>query len=77
MGFSYQVIVLFVILGAAGAVLLGWAATHVFHTKPPSPHGDYTAGTEFNQAVYMREVRLRHQEHLAASSQGGKRALVS
>ncbi|KAI6827405.1 hypothetical protein KC332_g13997 [Hortaea werneckii] len=68
---SQSLIVLCCICGAAVAVFIGWAVSHRFvkpaETKEP-------ASGDFNQAQYMREVRLRHQDQLAGIM-GGVSAL--
>ena len=71
MAISDAAVVLFVILGAAAAVGLGWAATHRFFIPTGGSRDDVEPGrSEFSQAQYMREVRLRHQEDLAATQYG-------
>ena len=70
-----EVIVLLVILGAGGAVLLGWAITNHYQ----NPHGardlSGLGNGEQSQAQYMRELRLRQQDNIAHSL-GGSRAMV-
>lgn len=55
-------------------VFIGWAVTHRFYQQElrPSVEG---LGQEFSQVQYMREVRLRHHDQLAAMY-GGRYALV-
>lgn len=60
------------ICGAGVLVFIGWAVSHRF-VQPPEAK-EPVAG-DFNQAQYMREVRLRHQDQLAAIM-GGVSALV-
>lgn len=70
-----QVVVLLVIVGAGLAILMGWAATHRFYL--PGPKEDtQTAGNEFSQVQYMREVRLRNMEGIAGSYGYSKGSLV-
>lgn len=72
-----SVIVLGVILGAGVAVFLGWAMTHRFQqTAGENVTNHEGLGTDFSQAQYMREVRLRHHDDLAAAF-GGRRAMVA
>lgn len=59
--------------GSAIGVFICWAMTHRFIL--PTSSSSLESG-DFSQAQYMREVRMRHQDDLAASL-GGKRALVS
>lgn len=59
-----QVVVLVVIIAAGAAVLIGYATTRYFVGRVPD--GDTEGpGSDFNQANYMREVRLRNSEQLA------------
>jgi hypothetical protein len=59
-----QVVVLVVIIAAGAAVLIGYATTRYFVGRVPD--GDTEGpGSDFNQAKYMREVRLRNSEQLA------------
>ncbi|RMY64059.1 hypothetical protein D0863_10093, partial [Hortaea werneckii] len=55
------------ICGAGVAVFIGWAVSHRF---VKSAEAKEPAAGDFNQAQYMREVRLRHQDHLAATFGG-------
>ncbi|RMZ12680.1 hypothetical protein D0862_02564 [Hortaea werneckii] len=69
---SQSLIVFCCICGAGVLVFIGWAVSHRF--VPPAEAKEPAAG-DFNQAQYMREVRLRHQDQLAAVM-GGASALV-
>ncbi|RMX77332.1 hypothetical protein D0867_16639, partial [Hortaea werneckii] len=60
------------ICGAGVLVFIGWAVSHRFVQPPEAKE---PAAGDFNQAQYMREVRLRHQDQLAAIM-GGVSALV-
>lgn len=71
-----QVTVLVVIIAAGAAVLIGYASTRYFFGREPQQvSGD--AGNDLTQAVYMREVRLRNTELIAATNGYGRRDLVS
>ena len=70
---SHTLIVLAVIVGAGVSVLLGWSITH--HFESPGAGDIDLPAQEANQAIYMREVRLRHHDELATMF-GGQRALV-
>ena len=60
---SYSVIVLLIILGIGASVVMAWAIFHYFFNV--KPEGDpYSPGGD--QAVYMREVRLRNLRNVAA-----------
>ncbi|KAI7281970.1 hypothetical protein KC345_g3794 [Hortaea werneckii] len=59
---SHSLIVFCCICGAGVAVFIGWAVSHRF-VKPVE--AKEPAAGDFNQAQYMREVRLRHQGQLA------------
>ncbi|KAI7468547.1 hypothetical protein KC351_g13581 [Hortaea werneckii] len=59
---SHSLIVFCCICGAGVAVFIGWAVSHRF--VKPAEAKEPAAG-DFNQAQYMREVRLRHQDQLA------------
>lgn len=72
---NHQVIVLGVIAGAGAAVLCGYAITRFYFKDPPSKNADGGEG-DFNQAAYMREVRLRNQDTIAAVMGLGRRDLV-
>ncbi|KAI7216007.1 hypothetical protein KC333_g5091 [Hortaea werneckii] len=69
---SHSLIVFCCICGAGVAVFIGWAVSHRFVQPPVAKE---PAAGDFNQAQYMREVRLRHQDQLAAVM-GGVSALV-
>ena len=59
---TFNLLVFLIILGTAGGVLMAWAVFHFFYdTEAPNPHS-FSA----EQAVYMREVRLRSLRSLAA-----------
>ncbi|TKA34258.1 hypothetical protein B0A50_00238 [Salinomyces thailandicus] len=70
MGVSNAAIVFFVIIGAAAGVALGWAMTHRFFIPVGRREDPDSARNDASQAQYMREVRLRHQEDLAATQYG-------
>ncbi|KAI7236014.1 hypothetical protein KC330_g3969 [Hortaea werneckii] len=69
---SHTLITFCCICGAGVAVFIGWAVSHRFVQPPEAKE---PAAGDFNQAQYMREVRLRHQDQLAAVM-GGASALV-
>lgn len=70
-----QVVVLVVIVAAGAAVLIGYATTRYFVGRVPD--GDCeTPGSDFNQASYMRDVRLRNSEQLAGINGYRPRDLV-
>lgn len=73
---SYTFDVFLIIAGSGLFVLMGWAVAHHFHQDVPT-ETTHMAGREYDQAVYMREVRLRHHEDIAAVVGGGRNALVS
>ncbi|GAB1734838.1 hypothetical protein KC343_g4479 [Hortaea werneckii] len=71
MAISHSAIIVCIIVGALAGVGMGWGITHRFWMARRGEDG--TASTEagaaaghFEQAQYMREVRLRHQDNLAA-----------
>jgi len=74
MGNQPSVVVPVCIFGSGAAVLLCWAAAHHFTAQVPRDTS-HLPGAEFSQERYMREVRLRHHDDLAAVM-GGKRVLV-
>ena len=59
-----SVIVLIAIVGAGGVVLLGFAFTN--HWVKRSPESFEAMNNQFSQEQYMREVRLRNQDLIAA-----------
>ena len=61
---NYNLIVLVIILGVAAGVLLCWAVYHFFYNNKYRETNPYTMSGD--QAVYMREVRLRNLENIAA-----------
>lgn len=63
MALSETVIVLLVILAAAVAVTLGWGVYSLFHRR----QGDLLISDPSEQAAYMREVRLRERDLIAAT----------
>lgn len=72
---SNAVIVLAIVAGAGFVLLCGFASTRFFFGD--SRRDDLTLpGTEFNQAAYMREVRIRGQESVAGSLGHHKQHLV-
>ncbi|KAI6841542.1 hypothetical protein KC340_g2481 [Hortaea werneckii] len=68
---SHTLITFCCICGAGVLVFIGWAVSHRFVQPPEAKE---PAAGDFNQAQYMREVRLRHQDRLAAVM-GGVSAL--
>ncbi|KAK5114134.1 hypothetical protein LTR62_002704 [Meristemomyces frigidus] len=64
------VVVLCVIVGCGVTVLMGWALTHRLFPSDVAPPED----ADGSQARYMREVRLRHHDDLAAGL--GARAVL-
>lgn len=75
MTISNSLVVLFIIMGAGIAVFIGWAMTHRFQGANGPRDDTETAGKEFSQVQYMRDLRMRHVEDLAAMM-GGRRVLV-
>ncbi|TKA78281.1 hypothetical protein B0A55_04740 [Friedmanniomyces simplex] len=63
-------IVLLIICGCGVAVFMGWAISHRF--MPGDASNEVHPDAAAQQAQYMREVRLRHHDNLAAGM-GGKR----
>lgn len=72
---KYSGIVAAIIVIVAAVFLLGWAATHRLSRRGEEPDRTEHAPGDTSQGHYMREVRLRHQEDLAAVTYG-KHALV-
>lgn len=70
-----QVIVLIVVVAAGASVLCGYAVTRFFFSDPPRQNG-VDANGEFSQAAYMREVRLRNQDNVAAVMGFGRQDIV-
>ncbi|KAF7195864.1 hypothetical protein HII31_02744 [Pseudocercospora fuligena] len=68
-----QVVVVCVIVGAGAAVLIGYATTRYFFSNTSSSDGPTD---EFNQAAYMREVRLRNVEQIGAMNGYGHRHMA-
>ena len=65
-----NLIVLLIILGAGLAVLMGYGATHVLFRASPGKsdvEGLVASADELTQLQYMRQVRLRNLDVLAAS----------
>lgn len=75
MGISDGVVILLVILGAGASVIVGYAIFRFFGQDGPKESTN--VGSEFNQAQYMRDVRLRNQEDLAGMYGYGPQHLVS
>ncbi|KXT05695.1 hypothetical protein AC578_5634 [Pseudocercospora eumusae] len=69
-----QVVVVCVIVGAGAAVLIGYATTRYFFSNTSNSDGPTD---EFNQAAYMREVRLRNVEQIGAMNGYGHRHMAS
>ncbi|KAK4503592.1 hypothetical protein PRZ48_004507 [Zasmidium cellare] len=67
-----QVVVLAVVAAAGASVLCGYAITRFYFTDPPRQNVDGANG-EFSQAAYMRDVRLRNQDGIAAVMGLGRR----
>ncbi|GAB1741588.1 hypothetical protein NU219Hw_g6813t1 [Hortaea werneckii] len=74
MALGAEAVVAIAICGALAAVGMGWALTHRFYLQNRREEVVETGGSGYSQAQYMREVRLRHQEDLAASQYGYGRA---
>lgn len=76
MGISDGLVIFLVILGAGAAVIVGYASMRFFCQDGPkeSTNG---IGSEFNQAQYMRDVRLRNQENLAGDYGYGRCDMAS
>lgn len=70
-----HVVTLGVIVGAGGAVCCGYAITRFFLRSAPQGHVDGANG-EFSQAAYMRDVRLRNQDAIAAVIGLGRQDMV-
>ncbi|EME82789.1 uncharacterized protein MYCFIDRAFT_174330 [Pseudocercospora fijiensis CIRAD86] len=68
-----QVVVVCVIVGAGAAVLIGYATTRYFFGNTSNNDGPTD---EFNQAAYMREVRLRNVEQIGAINGYGHRHMA-
>ena len=75
MGISDGLVIFLVILGAGAAVVLGYSVFRFFCQDGPKESIDI--GGEFNQAQYMRDVRLRNQEDLAGMYGYGRRDMVN
>lgn len=71
---SNPVIVLAVVAGAGFAVLMGYATARFF--LDDDQKDNRTPGQEFEQAQYMREIRLRNHEDIAASLGYNQQQLV-
>ncbi|KAI7155806.1 hypothetical protein KC331_g3842 [Hortaea werneckii] len=75
MALGAEEVVAIAICGALAAIGMGWALTHRFYmNKGREEAAAQNPGSGYSQAQYMREVRLRHQEDLAASQYGYGRA---
>ncbi|KAI7216004.1 hypothetical protein KC333_g5092 [Hortaea werneckii] len=74
MALGAEAVVAIAICGALAAVGIGWALTHRFYLNKGREEAAQSLGSDYSQAQYMREVRLRHQEDLAASQYGYGRA---
>ncbi|RMZ19580.1 hypothetical protein D0859_16421 [Hortaea werneckii] len=70
MALGAEEVVAIAICGALAAIGLGWALTHRFYMNKGREEAAQNVGSGYSQAQYMREVRLRHQEDLAASQYG-------
>jgi len=65
MGMSYTLVVFLIILGAAACVGMGWGIWSLHNGRQVSGSTDAALqDPEQDQAVYMREVRLRQHEML-------------
>lgn len=63
---DYPVIVLCIIAGAGAAVVLAYAATHAFFRRHAGKDAD-DEGANASQVQYMREVRWRNHDTIAAA----------
>ncbi|RMY64068.1 hypothetical protein D0863_10092 [Hortaea werneckii] len=70
MALGAEEVVAIAICGALAAIGLGWALTHRFYMNKQREEVQTPSSGGYSQAQYMREVRLRHQEDLAASQYG-------
>lgn len=70
MALGAEEVVAIAICGALAAIGMGWALTHRFYMNKGREEAAQNPGSGYSQAQYMREVRLRHQEDLAASQYG-------
>jgi len=66
---EFSLITLLCIIGAAAAVLICWAISHQFYG-----HEEEIPGIGSEQAVYMRQVRLRNLENIGIMM--GRRGVV-
>lgn len=58
----------------AALLMMGYAIGTRLWNGSPDDGGDVERGNEFNQAAYMREVRLRNQDKIfSAARTGGAR----
>ncbi|KAK3115180.1 hypothetical protein LTR53_005729 [Teratosphaeriaceae sp. CCFEE 6253] len=72
MGLSYTFVVFLIILGCAVGVGMAWGIWSLHHGRRVTGTMDTALrDPEQDQAVYMREVRLRHHD-LLASAYGSK-----
>lgn len=69
---SQGAVIVIVIVGTGAAVLIGYSIFYVSTRRGPEEDTS-TAGTEFDQVRYMREVRLREVDAIAASHGLGRR----
>jgi len=70
MALGAEEVVAIAICGALAAIGMGWALTHRFYMNKQREEVQMPSSSGYSQAQYMREVRLRHQEDLAASQYG-------
>lgn len=71
-----QVVVICVIIGAGVGVLFAYATTRYFFDGRAETNIE-THGNDFSQTSYMRDVRIRNTEQIAAMNGHGRRAMVS
>lgn len=64
MSVSPQAVILFCLLGAAGAVLCAWAIFSRFYEDPPARTFESVGPDGLTQAQYMRTVRLRNYDQI-------------
>ncbi|TKA73833.1 hypothetical protein B0A55_07625 [Friedmanniomyces simplex] len=66
MGFSYTLIVFLIVLGCACCVGMGWGIWSLHHGRQTTGSMDAALrDPEQDQAIYMREVRMRQHQLLS------------
>ncbi|CZT20223.1 uncharacterized protein RCC_06080 [Ramularia collo-cygni] len=73
MGISNAAVIVLCIVGAGAALMIGYAIGTRLWNGSADDRNDLEGGRgAFNQAAYMREVRLRNQDKILSLARSGK-----